>query len=142
MCCRLSLETEKCQYEFLTYRSCCFILRSLVTSITTIWCYSNSFRPHPSHIFADKMETSPEKRNAPLHPPPIESIIAPVPKKARYHDSARHGVGAPSWNQPLRIDTSMDANKMQVGAVKEKVKMFKPAMIICTVMLVLLQPIG
>ena len=60
------------------------------------------------------MENFPDKRNVPLRPPPMEtSMIAPVPKKARYAE--RPMPRAPSWNQPLRIDTSLDSNKIKVG---------------------------
>lgn len=70
-------------------------------------------------MFTDSsVGASPEKRNTPLHPPPMDNVIAPLPKKARYTQDGNRipqQMQMPmSWNQPLCIDTSLDANKMKV----------------------------
>lgn len=51
-----------------------------------------------------------------IHPPMDPAMGVPLPKKGRYQDGNRMAASnvPMSWSQPLRIDTSMDANKLKV----------------------------
>ena len=90
---------------------------------STIFPLTNAhsdYRLHPGHMFMDRSAaeastSGSDKRK--IHPPMEAAMGAPLPKKGRYQEAGRLAPGAVpmSWSQPLRIDTSLDANKMKVG---------------------------